>query len=384
MSKLGKVFRFVRLYGLGKTLFKVVGRSRDLMPFFRPRVSKDGRDVGVIGCGQFAFATIGYALWKEFGNRFVNCYDIAPDAQYTFAKFYGIASSAASARDLITDPMVRFIYIASNHASHAEYAIESLAAGKVTYIEKPIAVTHAQLAQLCLAVRQCSAAVFAGYNRPFSGAIRGLRQHVGRRQAPVTLTCFVSGHMIPADHWYRNPGEGSRVCGNIGHWLDLAIHILSWGVLPDRWTIHLAFSNVEARDDNLSISLTSSEGDLVVIVLTARCEPFEGINETINFQCGETIAKIDDFRRMRVWKGEKVFSHRYWPKDVGHNLALLQPFSSVHREWEEVVRSSLLMLSIMEMVVAGKQRGEFSFAEELRRLERAGETAAARVSAVGS
>ena len=175
--------------------------------------------------------------------------------------------------------------------------------------------------------------------------------------------------MIPADHWYRKPEEGTRVCGNIGHWLDLASHILSWGVLPDRWSIQLAYSDLVARDDNLSVSLTSEAGDLIVIILTARSEPFEGINETIDFQCGELTAKIDDFRKMLVWKNDKKYSYRYWPKDVGHNTALLQPFSAPCRDWEEVVRSSLLMLTIMEMVQSGEQQRNFSFNAALKLLE---------------
>lgn len=180
----------------------------------------------------------------------------------------------------------------------------------------------------------------------------------------MTLNCFISGHKISPNHWYRAPEEGTRVCGNIGHWIDLAIHMLYWGDIPDKWRITLAFSDEKNRDDDLSISMTSEEGDLIVITMTSRCEPFEGINETINFQCGQTICKIDDFRRMVVWQGEDLVMKKYWPKDVGHNLALLQPFVSTNRrDWNEVVSSTLMMLHITDMVRAGECYSEFSFSE---------------------
>lgn len=370
MSALAKVLRFIKIYGLGKTWFKVMGRARISMRFLLPRSSKLGSDVGVIGCGQFAFATIGYSLCRKFGNRFVDCYDITPVQKQSFADYYKISSPSQNGTELIANTNVRFVYVASNHASHTDYAIEAIKAGKTVYIEKPISVTHGQLTRLVRATRQVDRPVYAGYNRPFSLAIRQLKNYVGERKSPITLSCCISGHMLAQDHWYRKPKEGTRICGNVGHWLDLAVHILSWGELPDNWDINLAYSNPSERDDNMSISMTSSEEDLVVIVLTSRCEPFEGINETINFQHANTICKIDDFRRMTIWQDEKLIRKRYWPKDVGHGLAILQPFQDdVKRDWNEVVYSTLLMLHITDMLRKEERASSFSFQESLLQLE---------------
>jgi len=155
----------------------------------------------------------------------------------------------------------------------------------------------------------------------------------------------------------------------VGHWLDLFVHILSWEVLPDRWRIQLAYSDFKARDDDISIALTSEEGDLINIVLTARCEPFEGINESINLQHGTTICKIDDFRRMTIWQDEKLINKRYWPKDVGHRDAILQPFENgLQRDIEEVFNSTLLMLHLTDMVKSGKTQSSFSFKETRKHL----------------
>ena len=116
------------------------------------------------------------------------------------------------------------------------------------------------------------------------------------------------------DHWYRLPEEGTRICGNVGHWLDLAVYLLELDTLADFWSISLSYSNNHARDDDFSISMTSDMGDLVVIVLTSRSEPFEGINETINFQKGDIVAKIDDFRLMSLWQNTHCRKYRYWQR----------------------------------------------------------------------
>lgn len=365
MKSIRKVLRFTRIYGLRKTLFKALGRLRSVRVRLKP---KPGADVGVIGAGQFAFATIGYSIYKRFGNRFVACFDVDQRNARTFCDFYGLGNPSASAEVLIDRDDVKVVYIASNHASHACYARQALQSGKITYIEKPVCVDHEQFCWLVEASRGSQGRVFAGYNRPFSAAIRILRQHCSEIDGPMTLSCFVSGHQLGPDHWYRQPGEGTRICGNVGHWIDLAVHMLRWGRLVDRWAVTVAYSNWESRDDDLAITFTSERGDLINIVLTSRTEPFEGINETINFQQGHVIAKIDDFRAMTIWQDDLLIRKRFWPKDVGHDLAITQPFHSVTREWAEVELSTLMMLFVKDMVTGGERCRQFSFSDEWKRL----------------
>lgn len=365
MKKLTKIFRFAFIYGPRRALVKAMGRLRmGRIGLFYIAAGKPG--VGLIGCGQFAFATIGYFLCRR--AFFVSVFDIDSAAAQSLARTYGAGSVAKDAEAVVADPAVRYVYIASNHASHTDYAIQALQAGKVVYVEKPVSVSHAQLSELQAAVAQSAGPIYAGYNRPFSGAVRDIRELVEDTRGPLTLSCFISGHVIPPDHWYRRPGEGTRVCGNLGHWLDLAVHLLSWRGLPDRLKISVLSSDERARDDDLAVALATDQGDLVNIVLTARTEPFEGINETINLQWGDVISRIDDFRRQTVWKGRRVIRKRYWPKDVGHKRAILQPFSEERRPWSEVVDSSLLMLRIKEMVESGETIADFSFVRERERL----------------
>src|SRR5256885_12394313 len=52
---------------------------------------------------------------------------------------------------VFTDAEIGLIYIASNHASHAEYAIKAIQAGEHVHIEKPHVVAQNQLLRLCTA-----------------------------------------------------------------------------------------------------------------------------------------------------------------------------------------------------------------------------------------
>ena len=359
-----KLLRFIAIYGPGRSLFKVAGRLRFKPISLRPNARRT--DIGLIGCGQFGFATIGYFLQREFGPRIAACHDIDPAAANTLARALRVPQVCDSAEALFAAPGLRTVYIASNHASHASYASSALRHGLDVYVEKPIAVERSQLIELLRAKRQSGGRIFAGYNRPFSAAIQLLRVHTTiDTMAGISLQCFVSGHQIGPDHWYRRPDEGTRVCGNIGHWLDLMVHILAWRGLPDRLDISATWADDSEPDDNVSITMRSDRSDLVSVMLTSRSEPFEGINETINFQHGNTICKIDDFRRICLWQGSRLFQHRFWPKDVGHRRAILQPFAErPGRDWHEVELSTLLMLHIAKMVRERVRHSTFSFADE--------------------
>lgn len=370
LDRLRKLMRFVTIYGPARTFFKAAGRLRLRTPSLaRARTA----DIGFIGCGQFAFATIGYFLQSTFGPRVLACHDVDEHAARSLARGLRVPRVCASVDELLATPGLRLVYIASNHASHADYAARALGRGLDVYVEKPIAVTHDQLVALLRARRRASGRLFAGYNRPFSTAIRELRACTTIDPAGgITLQCFVTGHRLGPDHWYRRPEEGTRVCGNIGHWLDLFVHVLAWRGMPDWLEIGVTWADDDEADDNVCISIRSDRTDLFSVLLTSRSEPFEGINETINFQHGETIAKIDDFRRLTLWKGAHRASHRFWPKDVGHRGAILQPFDrGAGRDWHEIDLSTLLMLHIAGMVRRRERQSNFSFAEQWANVENA-------------
>lgn len=367
-SSIKKVIRYIGIYGPGRTWFKVAGRLGlgARLPRLRPSIP----NIGVVGCGQFAFATIGYFLRGQ-SSRLGTCFDINANAQDSFARALGVKETPRTVEDFFAYPGLRTVYIASNHASHAAYAVRTLALGIDAYIEKPVAVEKGQLVALLVAKKQSRARVFAGYNRPFSGAIRLLRNRVTiDPDKGLTLQCFVSGHAIADDNWYRRPEEGSRVCGNVGHWLDLMVHVFSWRGMPDKVDINLATADPARPDDNVAITISSDRSDLFSVILSTRTEPFEGVNETINFQHNDTIAKIDDFRRIAIWQGYKIESKRFWPKDVGHRAAILQPFSTrPERDWKEVVQSTQLMLHIADMLRFGAKQSVFSFRESYEKLQ---------------
>lgn len=360
--KIKKLLRSIRLYGVAWSLIKIAGRTRSTrLRFLFPRLyfKKGKRNLSLIGCGQFGFSSISFHLFRGFKNYFLQCFDTDEHRMQSTSSFWGY--KAVDVNELLANDKCEYVYIASNHFSHAEYAIESLNNGKNTYIEKPISVCRGQLDALCNAIERSSANVYVGYNRPFSKAISMVVPLVRGTGNAISLSCHVTGHFLDADHWYRDKKEGTRVCGNMGHWIDLSIYLMAQrGKIPGKFHISIAYASRLNTDDNFVVSYSTDLNDIITICMTSRSEPFEGINETINLNSGPTIAKIDDFRQLQVWEGSKHTRKKFLRKDIGHRKCILQPFEKeIKREFSEVIISTLLMLKIKEMVEAGDNYSEF-------------------------
>jgi len=93
---------------------------------------------GIIGCGNVTEVKSGPAFNKVPGSTLhaVMRRNVALAKDY--AERHGVPKWYAAANDLINDPAVNAIYIATPPASHEEYALAAIAAGKNVYVEKPM------------------------------------------------------------------------------------------------------------------------------------------------------------------------------------------------------------------------------------------------------
>ena len=349
-----KIFRFITIYGIFRTLIKALGRIRPnisirlLLLFLNP--IKKVKRVGIIGCGQFSYSTSLFFLSLYSNAKIIWCYDINLEAAKSLAKLYGI--KVFSNKDDIFDIDVDLVYIASNHSTHTPYAIKFLDKNTDVYIEKPISTNFEQFSLLDKKINNSSNNLYCGYNRPHSPAINIMKSYMNNVNHPFTLSCFIVGHFLSKDHWYHNAKEGNRICGNLGHWIDLFVNLLLMRKNHvDLINIYITYSNIDTPSENIIINFTTSKNDLATITFSSRGEPFEGVSENINFQQNDLLCKIDDFRKVEIWKSEKYYKKKFRIKDPGHKNAILQPFKKLNiRSWEEISLSTKIMLEISNMV----------------------------------
>ncbi|WNB75744.1 Gfo/Idh/MocA family protein [Methylomonas koyamae] len=184
---------------------------------------------GMIGCGAVAERKSAPAFDKIAHSRLVAVMGRNPAKAADYAARHGVARWYADAEKLIADPEVNAVYIATPPASHAEYALQALAAGKPVYVEKPMACRYGE----CLAMNQAAEAaglpLFVAYYRralPYFLHVKELLD-AGAIGTILAVNISLVQSPRPAD---RNPDRlpwrvKPEIAGG-GYFFDLACHTL--------------------------------------------------------------------------------------------------------------------------------------------------------------
>lgn len=98
---------------------------------------------GIIGCGDVTEIKSGPAFTKVTGSSLVAVMRRDAEKAEDYAARHGISKWYSDADQLINDPEVNAIYIATPPLQHEDYAIKAMATGKPVYVEKPMTLNTA-------------------------------------------------------------------------------------------------------------------------------------------------------------------------------------------------------------------------------------------------
>ena len=329
--KIRKAARYVRLYGLRRTMIKVRGQyhaKREFAQLPAERTQRTGRHVGIIGCGNFAFSHIAYYLRKNYGAVIRGVMDPNIHKAASMFEEFDADYYTTDARRIIDDPAIDLVFIASNHASHAEYAIDALRAGKSVHIEKPHVVRYDQLERLCDAMQQSAGRVTLGFNRPNSRIGREIRKHLDSQTGASMFNWFIAGHEIPPDHWYFAPAEGGRVLGNLCHWTDFVMQLVPEEV---RYPIRINPTRAEKSDCDIAVSYVFGDGSIAAITFSAKGHTFEGVRERFSAHRGNVLISMDDFKDLKVEVIDRKHEIHQFFRDHGHQEAIRTSYTLVRK-----------------------------------------------------
>ncbi len=330
LFRVRKAMRYVSLYGVRRTLVKIRGRYHmnkvySSLPA-RERPGQSRGKVGLIGCGNFGFSVIAYYLKKNFGYVIRGCMDIDINRAASLFEQYKVGYYTDDAEEIFADPDIKLVYIASNHASHAEYAIRALRAGKDVHIEKPHIVDDDQLNRLCEEVsRNDGRIVSIGFNRPHSAIGMRIRDLIAQEDGDLLQNWFVAGHKIAPGHWYHGEKEGGRVLGNLCHWADFTYQVMP----PERrFPILITPTRSERPDCDLAVTYVFGDGSIGAIAFSEKGEPFEGVRERYAAHRGNVLIAMDDFKRLVADIGPSRKVWERWHRDHGHEGSVVRSYET--------------------------------------------------------
>jgi predicted dehydrogenase len=185
---------------------------------------------GIIGCGNVTEVKSGPAFSKVENSRLVAVMRRNAALAEDYARRHNVPRFYSDASELINDPEVSAIYVATPPESHASYAIEAIRAGKPVYIEKPMALNHDGCMMIIDEAARHNVPVFVAYYRRALPGFVKVKEMI--EQGLIGDVRFIQLQLFkPVSNdelagrlpWRVDPG----IAGG-GHFFDLASHQLDW------------------------------------------------------------------------------------------------------------------------------------------------------------
>jgi predicted dehydrogenase len=184
---------------------------------------------GIIGCGDVTEVKSGPGFQKAANSALIAVMRRNGALAEDYARRHGVPKWYDNAQALIDDPDVDAVYVATPPYAHKDYTLAAAKAGKPVYVEKPMAMNHAECQEMMDACQHAGVPLFVAYYRrrlPRFVKIKELLD-TGAIGAVRTVTITFYRKMRPYDPnnlpWRVIP----EIAGG-GHFVDLAAHTLDY------------------------------------------------------------------------------------------------------------------------------------------------------------
>ncbi|MEP7320052.1 MAG: Gfo/Idh/MocA family oxidoreductase [Panacibacter sp.] len=183
---------------------------------------------GMIGCGNVTEKKSGPAFNNVPNSALVAVMARNIEKSADYAKRHSVPKWYNNVHDLINDPEVNAIYIATPPDVHLEYAVIAMKAGKPVYVEKPMARNAAECDAMNAVSLETGVPLFVAYYRRALPYFLKLKELIDQKIIGDIRFVSICLHWQPYDDEIgENPQPRWRVFPEIsggGHFHDLASH----------------------------------------------------------------------------------------------------------------------------------------------------------------
>lgn len=207
----------------------------------------------------------------------------------------GFLRGTTDYRELLADPDIDVVYVATRHDQHYPVSCAAVEAGKAVFVEKPMTMTAAEGRDLVERVARRKTLLTVGFNRRFSPHVVRLREALAPIAGPRTMLYRVNAGPLPLDHWLLDPTEGGgRLLGEGVHFFDL-IRFLAGSEVREV----TAAAGPRSRDEG-AVTLSFADGSLGTLVYAPGGSPDAGKERLEVFAGGATFI-LDDFKSLTAF-----------------------------------------------------------------------------------
>lgn len=211
--------------------------------------------------------------------------------------------------EILADPEVDMVMIASRHNLHGQMTLDALRAGKSVFVEKPLALNETDLDAIekFYVENPDGPLLLTGFNRRFAPAIEEARKLLESRTTPLIINYRMNAGFIPLDHWVHTEEGGGRNIGEACHIYDLFNALTGARVKNVHASAVQPASKQWARNDNFVATISYEDGSVCTLTYTAMGDKSFPKEKMDIFTDGKVIS-MDDFKALTVFGG----NHKGW------------------------------------------------------------------------
>lgn len=182
---------------------------------------------GIIGCGDVTERKSGPAFNKIERSKLIAVMRRSTEKARDYAQRHRIPKWYDNADELIHDPEINAVYIATPPNTHKEYTIKAATAGKPVYVEKPMALNVNECEKMLAVCHQQNVSLFVAYYRRRLPAFLKVKELL--EQGAIGSPKIVNVHLYQSPHPqdFDRDALPWRVIPEIsggGYFVDLASH----------------------------------------------------------------------------------------------------------------------------------------------------------------
>ena len=185
----------------------------------------------ICGAGHWGTRLIESVQGRSGKIRFVAAVTRDPAALEPLGKRFGLALTARYA-DVLADPAIDAVVLATPHSRHADEIAAAAQAGKHLFVEKPFTLTRESAEGAIEACRAAGITLQAGFNRRYAPAYADMKRRIAAGEIGMLrhLEGNFSGppsYQTEPGNWRSNPIEspGGSMTARGCHVLDAMVHI---------------------------------------------------------------------------------------------------------------------------------------------------------------
>ena len=162
---------------------------------------------GFIGCGEVTEKKSGPAFSEVEGSSVVAVMSRQEQKARSYAVRHGIPKWYTDAQELIDDPDVNAVYIATPPSSHDTFAFMAMKAGQPVYVEKPLAASYEDCARINRVSEETGVPCFVAYYRRYLPYFQKVKEIVDNGIIGKVLNVQIRFAVPPRELDYSNQGE---------------------------------------------------------------------------------------------------------------------------------------------------------------------------------